>query len=119
MKEDAIKRIHTIGRVGVIITNIYKVLIIVLMLIILVGTIGLFMIPKDLLTLQFDSTVNLQIDPSAVPGDSSDATVKQAVCSWFMLTELLSRSPSPRLTPLNMRMVCIWMSGPQLRRPAP
>ena len=87
MKEDAIKRIHTIGRVGVIITNIYKVLIIVLMLIILVGTIGLFMIPKDLLTLQFDSTVNLQIDPSAVPGDSSDATVKNNLISLSSLFE--------------------------------
>ena len=51
MKEDAIKHIHTIGRVGVIIANIYKVLIIVLTLIILAGTVGLFMIPKDLLTL--------------------------------------------------------------------
>ena len=87
MKEDAIKRIHTIGRVGVIITNIYRVLIIVLMLIILVGTIGLFMIPKDLLTLQFDSTVNLQIDPSAVPGDSSDATVKNNLISLSSLFE--------------------------------
>lgn len=85
MKEDAIKRIHTIGRVGVIIANIYKVLIIILMLFILVGTVGLFMIPKDLLTLQFDSTVNLQIDPSAVPGDSSDATVKNNLISLSSL----------------------------------
>ena len=70
MKEDAIKHIHTIGRVGVIIANIYKVLIIVLTLIILVGTVGLFMIPKDLLTLQFDS---------------SDATVKNNLISLSSL----------------------------------
>lgn len=64
MKEQAIKRINKMGKVGVIILTIIKAFLIIGIVATLIGTITCALLPKDLMTMKFsgDATVTINME---------------------------------------------------------
>ncbi len=72
-KEEAIKKINTMGNVGWIISNIAKVILIVAVIGMLLGTVVIAIIPKDFLKMSFAGTGWVEIDFGAMGIDLTDA----------------------------------------------
>lgn len=66
MKEQAISRIKKMGKAGVIILNILKVVMILAIVGCVIGTIAYAVLPKNLLTMRFSGDATVTIDLDAV-----------------------------------------------------
>lgn len=66
MKEQAITKINTFGKVGVIITKVLKILMIIGIVSILVGTIILAVLPNDIFKMSVSGEADINIDLASV-----------------------------------------------------
>lgn len=73
MKEEAIKKINTMGNVGWIISIIAKVILIIALIGMLLGTVAIAIIPNDFLKMSFAGTGCIEIDFGAMGVELTDA----------------------------------------------
>lgn len=84
MKENAIRKINSVGKTGRIFSMIAMILACVGLVGVLIGTAAVLLIPKDLLRLDFTSGLRVTVDPTAV-GLSADEMDLEGL-EYFSLT---------------------------------
>lgn len=77
MKENAIKKINTMGKVGTIVALVAKIFVIVLLSLSVIGFVGVLVLPSNLCTVKIDGRAKVGIDLSHFGVEMNDEVNKE------------------------------------------